>query len=82
MEWLPMRGRIQITRQGTPKGFLYYYVVREGAYRYRAGRYWFDREVDFTQNGAPYIFPTAKLAREYCERHNDKTVVITAQMQV
>ena len=75
-----MWGKIQITPKGTPKAFLYYYVVREGAYRYRAGRYWFDREVDFTQNGLPYVFPTAKQARDYCEAHNEKTVVITADL--
>jgi len=78
MEWTPMRGRIQITPKGTPRAFLYYYVVREGAYRYRAGRYWFNREVDFTFNGSPVVFPTSKLAREFCELHDEKTLVIEA----
>lgn len=71
-----MRGRIQITPKGTARVAWYYYVVREGAYRYRAGRYTFGREVDYTQNGAPYIFPTARQARAYCEAQDIKAVII------
>jgi len=78
MEWTTGNGRVQITPKGTARAAWYYYVVREGAYRYRAGRYMFGREVDYTQLGTPYIFPTAKQARAYCEAKDASAVIIEA----
>lgn len=78
MEWTLGNGRVQITRKDTARAAWYYYVVREGAYRYRAGRYTFGQEIDYTQNGLPYIFPTAKQARAYCEAKDAAAVIIEA----
>jgi hypothetical protein len=78
LEWTPIRGRIQITSKGTPRAAWYYYVVREGAYRYRAGRYTFNREIDYVSNGSPFIFPTAKQARAFCEAKDATAVIIEA----
>lgn len=80
MEWTLGNGRVSITPKGTPRAVLYYYTVREGAYRYRAGRYGFGREVDFTSNGSPVIWPTLKQARAHCEAHNANAVIIEAQV--
>lgn len=76
LNWTLGNGKVQITQKGTARACWYYYTVREGAYRYRAGRYTFGREIDYTQNGAPYIFPTAKQARAYCEAQDAKAVII------
>ena len=77
MEWTGSP-RVQITIKDTARAAWYYYVVRESAYRYHAGRYTFGREVDYTQNGTPYIFPTAKQARAYCEKRDIEAEIITA----
>ena len=69
---------VQITIKGTARACWYYYIVREKAYRYHAGRYTLGREVDYTQNGSPYIFPTAKQARAYCEGRDAQAEIITA----
>lgn len=71
--------RVKITIKGTARACWYYYTVREGAYRYRAGRYIFGREIDYTNNGTPYIFPTAKQARAYCEAKDANAVILTSQ---
>ena len=71
--------RVKITIKGTARAHWYYYTVREGAYRYRAGFYGYGREIDYTQNGTPYIFPTAKQARAYCEAKDADAVIITSQ---
>ena len=78
LEWTPLRGGIQITPEGTARAHWYYYVVREDAYRYRAGRYGYGREIDYTQGGAPYVFPTAKQARAYCEAKDAAAVIIVS----
>ena len=78
LEWTPLRGRIQITPKGTARAHYYYYVVREGAYRYRAGYYGYGREIDFTNNGLPYVFPTAAQARAYCEAKDASAVIIVS----
>lgn len=70
--------RVKITVKGTARAHWYYYVVRESAYRYHAGRYTFGREIDYNQNGIPYIFPTAKQARAYCENRDAQATVITS----
>lgn len=69
---------MKITVKGTARAHWYYYVVRESAYRYHAGRYTFGREIDYNQNGIPYIFPTAKQARAYCENRDAQATVITS----
>ena len=78
LEWRQCWGGIEITPKGTARAHYYYYVVREGAYRYRAGYYGYGREIDYTQGGAPYVFPTAKQARAYCEAKDASAVIIVS----
>ena len=78
LEWTGS-DRVKITVKGTARAHWYLYVVREGAYRYHAGRWINGQEVDYNQNGVPYIFPTAKQARAYCEKRDAEAVVLTSQ---
>lgn len=70
MEWTSGDGQVSITPKGTPRAVEYYYTVREGAYRYRAGRFIFGEKVYFTKNGSPRTWSTLEQARAYCESHN------------
>lgn len=54
-------------------GYAYYYVYRVGANWY-AGRYWFNREIDFNN----LVFSSAKVARDYCALHDRESTVIIA----
>jgi hypothetical protein len=74
MKWGTRIGRIQITIKGTPRAHWYYYIRREGAHDWRAGRYWFGREVDYQGKS----FRTSAQARAYCEAKDSEAVIIEA----
>ena len=65
----------QRTGYGESKTFRYLYVYEESAGKWRAGRYWLGREVDFRLE-----FSSAKVARWYCERYDEEksATIITA----
>ena len=72
MQWGTRIGKIQITVKGTPRAHWYYYIRREGAHDWRAGRYWFNHEVDYQGKS----FRTSAQARAYCEAKDREAVVI------
>ena len=74
MKWLDTDRIYQLTETGEAKAHPYYYVYRVAQSYWVAGRYWFDREIDFRIK-----FETAEIAREYCELVDRDTLVITAQ---
>lgn len=49
------------------KACAYYYIWRESAGKWRAGRYWLGRDVDFRLE-----FSSGKVARWYCERYDEE----------
>jgi len=74
MKWGTRIGKIQITVKGTPRAHWYYYIRREGAHDWRAGRYWFGGEVDYQGKS----FRTSAQARAYCEAKDREAVIIEA----
>ena len=72
MQWGTRIGKIQITVKGTPRAHWYYYIRREGAHDWRAGRYWFGSEVDYQGKS----FRTSAQARAYCEQKDREAVII------
>jgi len=74
MIWGTRIGKIQITIKGTPRAHWYYYIKREGAHNWKAGRYWFGQEIDFRDK----VFTTSAQARAYCERVDKEAVIIEA----
>jgi hypothetical protein len=72
MKWGTRIGRIQITIKGTPRAHWYYYVRREGAHSWKAGRYWLGGEVDYRDK----VFSTSAQARAYCEAKDREAVII------
>lgn len=63
----------QRTKQGTSHAHNYYYVYRLSGGCWRAGRYWFNKEIDFRLD-----FSSAKVAREYCALYDKERTVIVA----
>lgn len=63
----------QESEQG--KAHAYYYIYRIAPSDWRAGRYWFGREVDFR-----LIFSSARVARWYLEKYDEEKAqeIITA----
>jgi hypothetical protein len=74
MKWGTRIGKIQITVKGTPRAHWYYYIRREGAHDWRAGRYWLNHEVDYQGKS----FRTSAQARAYCEAKDREAVIIEA----
>jgi len=72
MKWGTRIGRIQITIKGTPRAHWYYYIRREGAHDWRAGRYTFGAEYDYQG----LTFRTSAQARAYCEKKDAEAVII------
>jgi hypothetical protein len=72
MKWGTRIGKIQITVKGTPRAHWYYYIRREGAHDWRAGRYWLNHEVDYQGKS----FRTSAQARAYCEAKDREAVII------
>ena len=70
MKWKnSARELYQISETG--KACEYYYIWRESAGKWRAGRYWLKREINFRLE-----FSSAKIARWYCEQY-DKDLAST-----
>ena len=66
MKWkTSVREPYQISELG--KACEYYYIWRESAGKWRAGRYTLGREIDFRLE-----FSSAKVARAYCERYDEE----------
>ena len=76
MKWGTRIGKIQITIKGTPRAHWYYYIRKEGANYWKAGRYWFGQEIDFHDK----TFRTSAQARAYCEKKDREAVIITAEV--
>lgn len=63
----------QETAEGTARAHSKYYLYRVRRGEWRAGRYWFNRDVDFRLE-----FSSAKVARDYLEIYDREAVLITA----
>jgi len=75
MEWVPKQHghNLQVTQGGTSRACLYYYVYKLKPKHYIAGRWMFNREIDYGR----VMFNTAKEARAYCEDKDLNAVIIT-----
>jgi hypothetical protein len=74
MKWLSkISEHYQQTEDGTARAYVHYYIYRVSAGEWRAGRYWFNRDVDFRLR-----FTSAKVARDYLEIYDSEAVLITA----
>ena len=72
MKWIThAQEYYQQTEQGTTRGRAYYYVYRESAGKWKAGRYTFNQDVDFRME-----FSSAKAARDYLEIYDREAVII------
>jgi len=65
----------QQTEQGTSRAHSHYYVYRESARHWKAGRYMFNQDVDFRLE-----FSSAKVARDYLEIYDRDAVIIEAKV--
>ena len=65
--------RWQRTKPNTTYAYNYYYVYRLRGNHWRAGRYWFNEEIDFRLD-----FSSAKVARDYCALYDKESTVIVA----
>jgi hypothetical protein len=63
----------QRTKPNSTYAHSYYYVYRLGGGHWRAGRYWFSREIDFRLD-----FSSAKAARDYFALYDKDSTVIVA----
>ena len=74
MKWITQpQEYYQQTEQGTSRAHAHYYVYRESAGKWKAGRYMFNQDVDFRME-----FSSAKVARDYIERYDSEAMLITA----
>jgi hypothetical protein len=74
MKWTTKRGRVWRTLEGTSKACAYYWVMREVNGQYVAGRYWFNRDVQY-QN---ISFDSLAKAKAFCKMKDDTALVIEA----
>jgi hypothetical protein len=65
--------RWQRTKKGSTYAHNYYYVYRLSGSHWRAGRYWFNEEIDFRLD-----FSSAEVARAYCAIYDKDRAVIVA----
>lgn len=72
MKWNSKIGKIYTTQRGTTRAHLYYYIRHEGAHTFKAGRFWFNREVDYERES----FTTLATAKRYCEMKDREAVII------
>ena len=74
MKWLTnTREAYQQTEQGTTRAHEYYYIYRADNSLWRAGRWSFNREIEFRVE-----FSSAQTARDYLEHYDRDAVLITA----
>jgi len=73
MEWLDTDRIFQRTAEGSATVHPYFYVYRVAQSYWVAGRYWFNREIDYRVR-----FEAAEDARDYCEMKERETLVVTA----
>ncbi len=74
LSWRDGIGEIwQRTKPGSTHAYNYYYVYRLSGGHWRAGRFWFNREIDFRLD-----FSSAKVARDYCAIYDKDSTVIVA----
>jgi hypothetical protein len=71
MKWQGIREEYQQTFDGRAHDTYYVYKVSAG--KWRAGRFTFNRDVDFRID-----FSSAKVARDYLEVYDREAVLITA----
>ena len=64
----------QRTSEGEARAHAYYYVYRVAQSSWVAGRYWFNKEVNYRIK-----FKSAKQARAYCEAKDREAVIIVGQ---
>ena len=76
MKWIThAQEYYQQTEQGTTRARAYYYVYRESAGKWKAGRYMFNQDVDFRLE-----FSSAKVARDYLEMYDRDAFIIEAKV--
>lgn len=74
LQWRDGIGEIwQRTKPNSTYAYNYYYVYRLSGGHWRAGRYWFNSEIDFRLD-----FSSAKVARDYCAIYDKDSTVIVA----
>jgi hypothetical protein len=78
MLWNIKRGRVYISKQGTAKAHLYYWVRHQGVGHFEAGYYGYGKEITFLDRGEPRRFKTIGEAKAYCERKDNEAIIITA----
>lgn len=61
----------QRTSYKSAKAHKYYYVFEAKEGEWKAGRFWFSREIDYR-----LTFKTAQEARAYCEKKDEETLII------
>jgi hypothetical protein len=76
MEWNIKRGRIYLSKQGTTRAYLYYFVRHEGVKNFTAGYYTLGRDVTILDRGLPRVFSTVGEAKAYCEKKDRETLII------
>ena len=74
MRWSGTSDINQCTEHTTARAHLYYYVKHVGHNKWIAGRFTFNREIDFTGD----TWKTAKDARAYCEEYDNTRSVWNA----
>jgi len=74
MKWMSnTKEHYQQTEEGTSRAHTHYYIYRESAGKWKAGRFMFNRDVDFRLE-----FSSAKVARDYLEIYDREAVLIKA----
>ena len=74
MEWITsVKAEYQQTEEGTAKAHRSYYIYKAENALWRAGRFSFNRDVDFRID-----FPSAQSARDYLAKYDSEAVLITA----
>jgi hypothetical protein len=61
----------QRTAYNSAKAHKYYYVFQAEEGKWKAGRFWFSREIDYRLS-----FKSAEQARAYCEKQDREALVI------
>ena len=61
----------QQTEPNTTRAHIHYYIYKVSAGEWRAGRNWFNRDVDFRLR-----FSSAKVARDYIAHYDRDAVII------
>lgn len=72
MKWTTRRGRVWRTLEGTTRACAYYWVKREINGQYVAGRYWFNRDVQYLN----ITFNSLAKAKAFCKMKDDSALII------